>query len=483
MTEKLLLMIAFIFGGFFSNAQECPRITNPLNGDEEVPVNVTITWREVTGIDGYLISLGTTPGGTDILNRRSAGPVNSFTPKVGLPEDTLIYVTIELFVPGQQLVRCTGESFRTIDVTKPPPCTRLIEPVANSTNVSVIRDLNWAYSPTATGYLISMGTSAGSSDLVSNFDVGNELMYNPPQDFELDSEVFVTIVPYNENGSAEPCLEESFTTGIPTIDCDAFIDPGTGRIFSIRPQIDFPDRIGFCEGELSKLIISKDTARGFRWFKLNEDGTETLLSESNQIEFDELGRYRYEAYNTINEFGATVECASVKEFDVVRSEPATIESINVGRSVNGLSILVGISGPGAYEFALDSDEGPFQDANSFQNVPIGEHTVFVRDKSGCGVVSRIVERPLSVKDFPRFFTPNGDGINDYWQFTPPPEIEVNVEVIRIYDRYGNFLAQIDPKRIGWDGKFNGRPLPASDYWFKAKSFSQNEIYGHFTLKR
>ena len=132
---------------------------------------------------------------------------------------------------------------------------------------------------------------------------------------------------------------------------------------------------------------------------------------------------------------------------------------------------------------MDDENGVFQNSNTFTKVPIGEHTVYVREKNGCGLVSRIVERELSAKDFPQFFTPNGDGINDFWQFSPPPDIEASIEIIRVYDRYGNFLAQIDPKRIGWDGRFNGRPLPSSDYWFKATSFGQQEIYGHFTLKR
>ena len=133
---------------------------------------------------------------------------------------------------------------------------------------------------------------------------------------------------------------------------------------------------------------------------------------------------------------------------------------------------------------MDNENGPYQEDSVFYNVADGPHSIFVRDKNGCGTVSRLIERGLKSEDFPNFFTPNGDGINDFWQFKLPPEIdEIDVALIRIYDRYGNLLKQLDPYTKGWDGSFKGRLLPESDYWFHALSFSGQKIKGHFTLKR
>ncbi|WP_431174348.1 hypothetical protein, partial [Flagellimonas flava] len=35
----------------------------------------------------------------------------------------------------------------------------------------------------------------------------------------------------------------------------------------------------------------------------------------------------------------------------------------------------------------------------------------------------------------------------------------------MYDRYGNFLAQVDAASHGWDGSRYGKPHPASVYCF------------------
>ena len=68
-----------------------------------------------------------------------------------------------------------------------------------------------------------------------------------------------------------------------------------------------------------------------------------------------------------------------------------------------------VSGDGDYEFSLDGLA--YQDSNTFTNVPPGIISVFIQDKNNCG----ITEELISVVGFPKFFTPNGDGVNDFWQ--------------------------------------------------------------------
>ena len=485
--KKLVLSILFIGHAALAMGQVCPNITSPSNGSLSVPVNTTITWPSVPGSVGYLISLGTGPDlpeRVNILNGRSAGQTNSYTPEVGLPENTLIYVTISIFFPNQQLVICGSESFTTEEVTTPPPCTSLEEPLNNEGNVSVKTEIRWAYAPTATGYRLSIGTSDGATDLLNNLDVGNVLTFNPLDDFPQESTVFVTITPYNENGDAGSCTEESFTTGNTVVDCNAYFDSVSGEIVPRKPETNFPGQIGICKNEIPTLIRSDDPADGFRWFKINEDGTESLLSSSSEVSLSEVGPYRYEAYNLVVQGGETFECSTFKDFNVVLSEIAQITSVSTSQEVDGRQIQIEVSGLGDYEYALDNIEGPYQDRAIFNGITEGTHTIYVNDKNGCGIAERIIERELSPDDFPKFFTPNGDGINDFWQYISPRESnEIQLSYIQVFDRYGMLLTQILPTSKGWDGTFNGQPLPASSYWFKARDNLNNEIKGFFALKR
>ncbi len=454
-------------------AQECPKISFPSNESIQIPVDATITWPSVPGVIGYLISLGTTPGGVDILNQRSAGLTNSFTPETGLPDDTTIYVTISMFLENQQLKVCPGEFFTTVDVTLPPFCTALNGAVASGNAVRVNEKITWDYAPTATGYRLSLGTTAGNYDLADNVDVGNVLEYRMPGNLPLDQEIFIRVTPYNENGDATPCGEDRFSTGVPTVDCS-----------DKKPVNDIPNRLGICADNLPTTISTQAVASGFRWYQLASNGDETLLSETREAALTAVGTYRLEAYNNINDAGNIVECSNSKIFEVVLSKAPIIRSVDVSRQSGGLRIQVNVTGTGDYEYALDFENNNYQDSPIFENVSDTEHTVFVRDRYGCGSAQRLVEELLSRKNFPAYFTPNGDGINDFWQFVPPPDSgEINIEKIYIFDQYGNFLTQLDPRSQGWGGAHNGRPLPSSDYWYRAISFSRKEIKGHFTLKR
>jgi gliding motility-associated-like protein len=55
-------------------------------------------------------------------------------------------------------------------------------------------------------------------------------------------------------------------------------------------------------------------------------------------------------------------------------------------------------------------------------------------------------------------------------------------IIFIYDRYGKLITKINTNSDGWDGTFNGNPLPSDDYWYTAKLQDGRETKGHFSLK-
>jgi len=56
-------------------------------------------------------------------------------------------------------------------------------------------------------------------------------------------------------------------------------------------------------------------------------------------------------------------------------------------------------------------------------------------------------------------------------------------VIHIFNRFGQLMKQISAVSPGWDGTFNGKLLPADDYWYFIQLENGRSARGHFTLKR
>ncbi|WP_373516220.1 choice-of-anchor L domain-containing protein [Pricia sp.] len=141
------------------------------------------------------------------------------------------------------------------------------------------------------------------------------------------------------------------------------------------------------------------------------------------------------------------------------------------------SIEITAQGESTYLFAVDDSE--FGASNRFEDLSPGEHVAYVTDSENCSILSE----EFLVVDFPRFFTPNGDGTNDIWQIVGFPEIEK--AEIAVFDKYGTLLYQFN-NDSGWDGTANDHRMPASDYWFRITYIRDNvqkEFKSHFTLKR
>ena len=110
--------------------------------------------------------------------------------------------------------------------------------------------------------------------------------------------------------------------------------------------------------------------------------------------------------------------------------------------------------------------------------------VKAEDAKGC-FRSLLIEVPYIDIEIPNFFTPNGDGNNDYWKAK-------NIEnfprsLTYIYDRKGQKMAVLNPNQE-WNGIFNGQQMPSGDYWYiielnDALSRDLRKFSGHFTLYR
>ncbi|MBR9852980.1 MAG: T9SS type B sorting domain-containing protein [Algicola sp.] len=457
----------------------CTQIINPMNNAVNINPNTNISWSYVYAATGYNISLGTTPGGTELLNNFDAGNTLTYNPTADLPPETIIYVTIIPYNALGEAMGCTYQQFTTRAESEIPDCTNIIYPLNGETNVPLSPVLEWFAVPDATGYIVTIGTTPTGTDILNSSTFYTNS--TPVVNFEPNKTFFITIVPFNDAGQAEGCTQTSFTT---LLGCGPFLDFDTGEYVIINPEIDFPSTFSSCENDGPLVINSTDIAEGFRWYQIDQFENESLISDTNEVTITKNGRYRYEAYNTVSQNGNTIECPSTQVFEVVSSEMATIDNIITELTVSSLRITVIASGNGDYEYSIDNMDGPYSDNNVFNNIAPGSHILYVRDKNGCGIAQQKITQDLTVEGFPKFFTPNGDSINDYWQFIQPiGSEEIIFKSIRIFDRYGKFIKQISQYSLGWDGSLAGHRLPSGDYWFLAIDDSNREIKGHFTLKR
>lgn len=173
-------------------------------------------------------------------------------------------------------------------------------------------------------------------------------------------------------------------------------------------------------------------------------------------------------------------CSKTRTVNVKGSEKAYNPKITVEDLTDVNTVLVHVSGQGDYNYALDDINGPYQDSNLFRNVPMGFHDIYVQDKNGCGTIGPI---PVSVLGTPKYFTPNGDGFNDYWNVKGITEQYNAKTIVYIMDRFGKLLKQFDGLSQGWDGFYNGREMPADDYWYTVQFEDGRNAKGHFALKR
>ncbi len=228
-------------------------------------------------------------------------------------------------------------------------------------------------------------------------------------------------------------------------------------------DIDIDTEQSICNNE-NLTINAPDGFLSYEWSTGENTQSITVSSPGNYTLF------------VVKDFG-NFTCEAQTVIEVTIPDPPIIKEIIVNdwtRDLNSIEIIT--EGDGNYEYSLD--QVIYQNSSTFNDLPLGDYTVYVRDVD---CLQEVTSDPLFLLYYNNFFTPNGDGFNDFWQiFNSKREQDIK---IYIYDRYGRLLKQLAHDDVGWDGTLNGIPVPSSDYWFKVIR-SNGEVHnGHFTLKR
>jgi gliding motility-associated-like protein len=227
------------------------------------------------------------------------------------------------------------------------------------------------------------------------------------------------------------------------------------------PLINIDDSVILCENS----TVTVNAGAGFDSYSWSTGET------TESIVIATAGNY---SVTVTQNHGATM-CTSVKDFTVTLSNRATINGIEISDwTANQNTVEAFVSGLGDYEYSIDN--ATWQDSSVFTGLEPGHYYVYVRDKNECGTV----KDDIYLLNYPKYFTPNGDGNNETWHVefaTYEPGI-----VTEIFDRYGRLLKVLQ-YRDYWDGTFNGAQLPSTDYWFVVKRANGRMYKGHFSMMR
>lgn len=111
-----------------------------------------------------------------------------------------------------------------------------------------------------------------------------------------------------------------------------------------------------------------------------------------------------------------------------------------------------------YRYSLDGRT--YQDSNTFTNVGGGKHTISVISAENCAPVYALIDVILQYN----VITPNGDGINDVFDYSSL--MKKDEPMLQIFDRYGKLIFSGDyTNRFIWDGKLTGKTVSTGSYWY------------------
>lgn len=170
---------------------------------------------------------------------------------------------------------------------------------------------------------------------------------------------------------------------------------------------------------------------------------------------------------------------------IATPQPTTISNTDItflNQSTNAATYVWDIAGLESY-----TTENA---AYSFLAIPETYNVCLaVADSNNCvdTVCQDIIIQDELILYAPNAFTPNGDGINDYW-FPVVNGFDATEFELLIFDRWGELIFEASDPNTQWDGTYMGMEAPVDVYvWYiKVKPDNNNgpeEFRGHVTLIR
>ncbi|KAB1153350.1 T9SS type B sorting domain-containing protein [Tenacibaculum aiptasiae] len=232
-----------------------------------------------------------------------------------------------------------------------------------------------------------------------------------------------------------------------------------------KPYFELDTQTIICTNISSSIDITVLNPKG-NYYYTWKDENGNIISNNIKAKASKGGNYFVTA---ISNFGCESDTKIIKVIESSVSS-ITINDIEITDDSENNSIKINTSniGFGNYEFSLlDSNSNTIYDYQKipfFDNLKGGIYTILIKDINKCGVQSFVI----SIISYPKFFTPNQDGVNDTWHILGIGKSFYKKGDVKIYNRFGKLLKTLFIDSSGWDGTSEGVKLPSNDYWFYAE---------------
>lgn len=268
-------------------------------------------------------------------------------------------------------------------------------------------------------------------------------------------------------GDAIPCYDTAYHTVIvdstPTLDLEL-------------------DKRSICVGELVnyEAVYNQQGIKGISW----DFGDGTMFSNTDVVKhaFDREGTF------WVNLTADYRVCADLNLTDsvVVHALPKVDLGPDTAICLHGNPVLLSnkLPNPDDAQFLWNNGETTATSIAKHDGI----YQLTVRNAFDCSITDEIEVRKDCYVDVPNSFTPNGDGVNDYFfprQFLSQGAVGFTMQ---IFNRWGqNIFETTNANGRGWDGRFNEKEQPQGVYIYQIQVMLKNgksENYkGNVTLIR
>ena len=488
----------------------CSLMHTPEHLSYGAPADTDVFWYAVNGATGYRLTVSTIPGGNDIVDELDVGDTLSYNFPNDFMPGTLVYVKVSPYNQAGVAIGCSRQNFR-VAYTEKPECTELVDEIANNPNVDIETNIRWEAAQRAVGYRLSVGTTPNGSDIIDDVIVEGATNYSLAESLPTNSTIYVTLTAYNSLGNTAACTSQVFTTEQllplcssltePKIDAD-IIDVNTGLSWQSSEN-----------AEGYRLTVITIPSGINEVLELDVGNTTNYKFDENFTDGDTV-YIQITAYNrTGDSIGCNEESFQVSNANLVPPCGAVLSTLDGEKDVSidtavswfenssadGYLLSLG-SAPNRSDILNEIDMGS---ETSYQPNDVFPHNQFIfvsitpYNSYGMGnactftfsTIPRIQNRTTSVNGF----SPDGDGLNDFWLIEGIEEHPQNTVII--YNRWGNKVFEVNNYN-NFDTVFMGEAnvmtslgagkLPEGTYFFEILSTNNEGLAqssGALILKR